>query len=215
MDIKYIGHSSFLIKTKDARVITDPFDPKATGLKFPKNEAEIVTVSHGHDDHSAASQIGASPLVIDWPGEYEKNGVRVFGFKTFHDKKQGAERGDNTIFKFEAEGIGILHCGDLGHILTDDIIEDLGEVHVLMVPVGGFYTINPEEAVQLVHKVEPSIVIPMHYNRPGLNQDIYGKLSPVDAFITAMGVEKQPPVAKLTLKKEDLGEDMKVIVMES
>ena len=213
MDIKYIGHASFLIKTKEARIITDPFDPKSTGLKFPKNDAEIVTISHAHADHNATAQIAGAPLVIDWPGEFEKKGVRIYGFKTFHDKKQGAERGANVIYKLESEGIGILHCGDLGHILSDELIEDLGEIHVLMVPVGGFYTITAEEAAQLVQKIEPSIVIPMHYNVPSLNQEVYGKLTGVDTLLTAVGAEKQEALQKLTLKKEDLTEEMKVVVM--
>ncbi len=213
MDIKYIGHASFFIKSKDARVITDPFDPKAVGMKFPKNEAEIVTVSHSHVDHNASAQIGGSPLVIDWPGEFEKNGVRIFGFKTFHDKKQGAERGMNIVYKFEVEGIGILHCGDLGHALSDELIEDLGKVDILMVPVGGFYTISAEEAAQVVQKIEPSIVIPMHYNRPEINQEVYGKLTGVDAFLTAVGASASEPIQKLTIKKEELTEETKVIVM--
>lgn len=214
MDIKYFGHSSFYIRTKDARIVTDPFDPKMVGLKFPKTEADIVTISHHHHDHNYTAGISGSPLIIDWPGEFEKNKVRIFGFRSFHDKKQGAERGENVVFKLEAEGISILHCGDLGVVLTDDFLDSVGEVDILMVPTGGFYTIDSAEAVDLVQKVEPSMVIPMHYNSPKLNQEGFGKLSPVDEFLKKIGAEALAPVQKLSLKKEDFGEEMKVVVMD-
>ncbi len=214
MDIKYFGHSSFHIKTKEARVVTDPFDPKAVGLKFPKTEADIVTVSHHHHDHNYMAGITGSPLLLDWPGEFEKMKVRVWGFRSYHDKKQGAERGENVVFRIEAEDISILHCGDLGVVLTDDFLDDVGEVDILMVPTGGFYTIDAGEAVELVQKVEPKIVIPMHYNSPNLNQEMFGKLSTVDDFLKKIGSEPQPPVTKFTVKKEDLGEEMKVVVMD-
>lgn len=214
MDIKYFGHSSFYIKTKNSRLITDPFDPKAVGLKFPKTEADAVTISHQHDDHNFMGQIAGSPLVIDWPGEYEKGGVRIFGYKSFHDKKKGAERGENNLYKIESEGISILHCGDLGLIPDDEFIDEIGEVHILMVPTGGFFTINSAEAVELVHKIEPLMVIPMHYNDPRLNQESFGKLSPLAEFFTKLGMEQPEAVPKLSLKKEDLGEALKVVVME-
>lgn len=214
MDIKYFGHSSFYIRTKDARVVTDPFDPKMVGLKFPKTEADIVTISHHHHDHNFTSAIAGSPLIIDWPGEFEKMKVRIFGFRSFHDKKQGAERGENTVFKLEAEGISILHCGDLGLVLSDDFLDSVGEVDILMVPTGGFFTIDAAEAVDLVQKVEPSIVIPMHYNSPKLNQESFGKLSNVEDFLKKVGAETSTPVQKLTVKKEDFGEEMKVVVMD-
>ena len=99
MDIKYLGHASFFIKSKEAKLVTDPFDPQMVGLKFPKIEADIVTVSHHHKDHDQAQLVSESPLVIDSPGEYEKKGLRVFGYKTYHDKKKGLERGANTVVR--------------------------------------------------------------------------------------------------------------------
>jgi hypothetical protein len=105
MEIKYLGHASFLIKTKTAKIVTDPFDPQMVGLKFPKVEAEIVTVSHNHQDHNQVALVLGNPTVFDWPGEFEKMNVRIFGFKTYHDKEKGAKRGENIIFKIEAEGI--------------------------------------------------------------------------------------------------------------
>lgn len=214
MEIKYLGHASFQIKTKQAVLITDPFDSDMIGLKFPKVEADIVTVSHHHGDHDAVVQIGGTPQLFDWPGEYEKQGVRITGYATYHDKEKGATRGENVIYKIETEGITLVHCGDLGHPLEEKFIEDLGEVHVLMVPVGGFYTIDAQEAAQLVNKLEPVIVIPMHYQVAGLKPDLAQKLAPVSDFLTRLGATAET-VQKLTLKQEEIGETRRVVVMES
>ncbi len=212
MQIKYLGHASFFIKTKTARVVTDPFDPKMVGLKFPKTEADIVTVSHQHQDHNFLGQIGDDPLVVDWPGEFEKNSVRIFGYQTYHDKQQGAQRGENILYKIEAEDISLLHCGDLGLVLSEETVDEIGEVDVLFVPVGGFYTIDASEAQEVVTKIEPSIVIPMHYGSPQLNQEVFKELSPLSEFLEKYGVSQEQAVDQLTLKKEDLvAEEMKVI----
>ena len=211
MDIKYLGHSSFLIKTKTAKIVTDPFDPEMVGLKFPKTEADVVTISHQHKDHNQFKNVsginGVNPLIIDMPGEFEKMGVRIFGFQTFHDKTQGAERGENILYKFESEGISILHCGDLGVIPEESFLETIGEVDILMIPVGGIYTIDAEEAVSLVKKIEPSIVIPMHYGS--------GKLAPVSEFTKKFGLDNPVPLPKLVYKKEEIEQEMKVVVLET
>lgn len=214
MEIKYLGHSSFFIKTDKTRVLMDPFDPKFIGLKFAKTEADIVTVSHQHQDHNYLAVIGGEPLVIDLPGEFEKNGVRVFGFKSYHDKKKGEERGDNIIFKIKSEGIDILHCGDLGFVPDDDFIDQLGTIDILMVPVGGFYTIDSTEAVELVKKIEPSITIPMHYGHDKLSPDLASKLAPLNEFLKKMDHENLAPIPKLVVKKDQLQEEMKVITLE-
>jgi L-ascorbate metabolism protein UlaG (beta-lactamase superfamily) len=167
-----------------------------------------------HRDHNYLDGVKGDLLVLDWPGEYEKNEVHINGYPSFHDKQQGAERGENVLFKIEAENLSILHCGDLGHMLEDAAIEEIGSVDILMIPVGGVYTITPEEAVKIINEIEPSIVIPMHYNRPELNPDTYGNLSTLDVFLKAIGAEGTEPQEKLTIKKEDLNpEDMKVVVL--
>ncbi len=212
MEIKYLGHSSFLLKTKDAKLVTDPFD-SSIGISFPKVEADVVTVSHHHPDHDNTKAVGGDPLIIDWPGEFEKKGIRVFGYKWYHDDKKGAERGENILYKIEAEGIVLLHCGDIGSIPSDDFLEEIGEVDIMFVPVGGFYTIDASTALQLVKKIDPSIVIPMHYNHDKLNQETFGKLAPLSTFLKETGVEAAP-LEKLTLKKEDISEeDMKVVTL--
>ncbi len=214
MEIKYLGHSSFLIKTKTAKIVTDPYDQEMVGIKFPKTEADIVTVSHHHLDHDRANLVMGAPLIIDMPGEFEKMSVRIFGFQSFHDKTGGSERGENILYKFESEGISVLHCGDLGVIPEESFLELIGEVDILMVPVGGFYTIDSEEAVQLVKKVEPSVVIPMHYNHPKLNQKNFSQLAAVNEFTKKFGIENLVPIPKLVYKKEEIEQEMKVVVLE-
>jgi L-ascorbate metabolism protein UlaG (beta-lactamase superfamily) len=218
MEIKYLGHSSFLIKTKTAKIVTDPFDPEMVGLKFSKTEADIVTISHGHKDHNQFKNVsginGVSPLMIDMPGEFEKMGIRIFGFQTFHDKTNGSERGENIMYKFESEGMSLLHCGDLGKIPEESFLETIGEVDVLLVPVGGFYTIDSDEAVSLVKKIEPSIVIPMHYKTEKSSKDFSEKLTGVSEFTKKFGLDNPVPVPKFVYKKEETEQEMKVIVLE-
>ncbi len=215
MDIKYLGHASFHIKGKTESVVTDPFDSKI-GLKFPSVEAGIVTISHEHNDHNQRKQVTGASLVIDIPGDYEKNGVRITGFHTYHDNEKGAKRGLNTMFKIEIDGVMILHCGDLGHMINDELAEEINNVDVLMVPVGGFYTIDAKQAYELVKVIEPSIVIPMHYRTDKHDAKTFGDVAPLSDFLTIMGVTTVEPVKKLTLKKEDFtNEEMKVVVMET
>lgn len=213
MEIKYLSHSSFLIKTKDAKVVMDPFDPKFVGLKFPKQEADIVTISHGHKDHSHTDLIEGSPLILTWPGQFEKKGIRIWGISSFHDKVEGKERGENVMYKLESEGISILHCGDLGVIPTDAQLDEIGDVHILLVPVGGNYTITADEAIHLIKKIEPSIVIPMHYATPG--STIEG-LAPLDEFLKKMAIPQTESLEKLVVKKEEFDIDvaMRIVVLK-
>jgi len=213
MDIKYLGHSSFQIRTKNAKIVTDPFDPEYTGLPFAKTEADILTISHDHRDHNFKDGIKGEPLVLDWPGEFEKNGVRINGYDSFHDANGGTERGDNVMYKFEADGFSVLHLGDLGHLLSEDKIEMIGEVDVLLIPVGGKYTINPIEAVKTINKIEPRIIIPMHYGNIGLKQDIFGELLELQVFLKEIGASDVVPVDKLTLKQEDATDNVQVVVL--
>jgi len=213
MQLKYLGHSSFLIKTKEAKVVTDPFDPKAVGMKFPKQEADVVTFSHQHPDHNYEAGVSETALVVDWAGEYEKKGVRITGYQTYHDNEKGAQRGENTIYKIEADDISILHCGDLGHSLSDELVDEIGDVDILLIPVGGHYTIDAAEAVKIIHKIEPSIVIPMHYNHKDLDQKTYKDLTGLDEFVAKYGSVPSETLDLLTLKKEDIPEDTKLIVL--
>ena len=215
MDITYLGHSSFKIKTKTATVITDPFDPKMVGLKYSGVEGDIVTVSHAHGDHNAADKVAGAKKVFEGPGEYEVMGVSLIGYPSFHDSKKGEERGKNTIFVIEAEGLRIAHLGDLGHVLSDDLVNELGSIDILMIPVGGVFTIGPKDAVEIVGKIDPYFIIPMHYAVPGLNPETFAGIGAVEPFLKEIGmtVENLP---KLTLKREDILDDQsnKVVVLE-
>jgi len=215
MDITYLGHSSFKVGTKTATLVTDPFDSKMVGLKYSGVTAEIVTVSHAHPDHNAVDRVSGVKKIIEGPGEYEVSGISVMGYSTFHDNKNGEERGKNTIYVIEAEGLRIVHLGDLGHVLSDDLIDEIGDVDVLMMPVGGFYTIGPKEATEIVSKIEPYFVIPMHYRMEGLNPELAEKILPLTDFLKESGlsVENLP---KFSLKKIDIleGQTTKAIVLE-
>ena len=214
MDIYYLGHSSFKIKGKNATLITDPFSEKMTGLKFPKTEADIVTISHNHEDHNQSEGIDGNPYVIFNPGEYEIKNVSVFGIQAFHDDKQGVEKGKNTIFVIEIDKMRICHLGDLGHKLDEKVLEEVDGVDILMIPVGGSATISPADAMQVITQIEPKIVLPMHYNEEGLNQQVFGDLAPLEAFLKETGeqIEKTP---KLTVTFDSLPEEkQQIIVLE-
>ncbi len=210
-----MGHSSFKLRGKSATVVTDPYDPEFVGLRYPKTEADIVTVSHCHQDHNFISIVGGGPFVINQPGEYEIKDVSVFGFSSYHDDKKGAEKGKNIIYLVEIDGFRICHLGDLGGGLPAELIEEIGTaVDVLCVPVGGKVTLGPNEAVELINQIEPSIVLPMHYNLPDMNQKIFGDLKPVDEFLSKMGVEDKTVLDKLTISKDKLPEETKVVILE-
>ncbi len=215
MDITYLGHSSFRIKTKGATIITDPFDPVMVGLKYSGVEGDIVTVSHDHEDHNATDRVSGVKKIVNGPGEYEIMGVSIIGYQSFHDSEKGAKRGKNTIYVIEADGLRVVHLGDLGHMLSEDLVNEIGDTDVLLVPVGGDFTIGPKEAASAVSDIDPYFIIPMHYQTPGLSAQTFSKLLPVEAFLKESGLPSEN-LPKLTLKKEDIIEDQtaKVIVLE-
>jgi len=214
MEVTYLGHSSFKFRGKSVTVVTDPYDPEYVGLKYPKTEADIVTVSHNHPDHNFISIVGGGPFVISQPGEYEIKGVSIFGFSSYHDDKQGAERGKNIIYLIEVDGFRICHLGDLGERLSSELIEEIGTADILCIPVGGKVTLGTNEAVELTAQIEPSIVLPMHFNLPGINQKIFGDLNPVDEFLSKMEVEDKTVLDKLGISKDKLPEETKVVILE-
>jgi len=212
MVITWYGQSCFKIQSGNTVLFTDPFD-KSVGLTPPRGQADIVTISHHHYDHDNAEALNSSkPFIIDGPGEYEIKGVNIAGLKTFHDDNQGKERGDSTAYVIEIEGIKICHLGDIGQTkLSNEQLEIIDGVDILMIPVGGIYTVNGEDAVDLINQIEPKIVIPMHYKIPGLSI----KLDGVEEFLKEMGISKKEVVDKLTIKKKELPEEeTQVVVMK-
>jgi len=215
MEITFLGHASFRIKTKTGTLVTDPYDPKMVGLKYSGGEADVATISHDHKDHNAIENITGIKKVFTGPGEYEVSGISIMGYQTFHDDKNGELRGKNTIYVYEAEGLRLAHLGDLGHALDEDMVNKIGDIDVLMIPVGGEFTIGPKVAAEVVSKIEPYFVIPMHYRIDGMEEELAEKLLPVEDFLKESGltVENLP---KFSIKKEDILEDQntKVIVLE-
>lgn len=211
MTITWYGQSCFKITSKDITIITDPFD-KRIGIKPYTGAADIVTISHEHYDHNNAESLRGAPFIIRNPGEYEIKNVFIRGISSFHDKKQGSERGINTIYLIDIEDTRVCHLGDLGEILSDKIIEQLGQIDILMVPVGGIYTIDGVEADELVDKIEPAIVLPMHYKTPSLEIN----LDKLDKFLAARGIKGKETLSHLTVKKKEINpEENKVVILEA
>lgn len=189
----------------------DPF-AKSIGLRPPGGKADVVVVTHDHYDHNNVGALSGGPLVISGPGEYDIKGVFIKGLSAYHDAKEGKERGRVTMYIFEIEGMKICHLGDFGQTeLTEEQIEQIGDVDILIVPVGGVYTIDAEGAQKVVNQIEPAIVIPMHYHVPGLSI----KLEKNEDFLKIMGVKNPETLSRLTLKKKDINpEETKIVVMQ-
>ena len=208
MDITWLGHSCFRIRGSQAVIITDPFSPNL-GYTLGKQTADIVTVSHPHPGHSYDAGITEKHRLVKGPGEYEISDVLILGVTTYHDAVKGGSKGKNTAYLLEVDGINICHLGDIGHVLTDEQIEELGNIDILMIPVGGVSTINANMAAQTVRKVEPKIVIPMHYKTLMTSRD----LEPVDGFLKEMGQSVVEPKAKFTVTKNSLPLTLQVVVL--
>ena len=168
MKITWYGHAAFKILTAaGTRIIIDPYEHGAFGgaLSYGKitDEADIVLTSHDHADHNNVRDIKGKFTRISKAGAYDVGGLKITGFPTFHDPSQGRERGTNLLFLIEADDLRLVHTGDLGHVLGDDTAQAIGSVDVLLVPVGGFYTIDAKEAGEVVNILKPRIVIPMHF----------------------------------------------------
>jgi L-ascorbate metabolism protein UlaG (beta-lactamase superfamily) len=210
MVINWYGQSCFKIVTNALTIVTDPF-AKNIGLRPPAFAADIVCVSHQHEDHNNVSAIGGEPFVVDGPGEYEIKGISISGIESFHDQKQGQERGLNTIYLIESEEIRLCHLGDFGQDkFSDEQVEALGEVDILFIPVGGKFTVDASAAAILVNQLEPKLVVPMHYKLP----DLKIELDSVDKFLKELGAPPKEPVDKITIKKKLLPESTEVMMMK-
>jgi len=213
MYITWLGQSCFKLQDKigsdGVTLVTDPYSDDI-GLKMPRFEADIVTVSHSHHDHNNIGALRGNPFIIDTAGEYETRGVFVEGVEAWHDAAEGKERGKNIIYRIEMEDISITHLGDLGHILDAKQLEKLEGTDILLIPVGGKYTINAAKAVEVISQIEPRIIIPMHYKVPGLKIDLDG----VEKFIKELGLKPRQE-EKLKISKKDLPqEEMELVVLE-
>ncbi len=208
MDITWLGHSCFRIKSNTAVIITDPLPP-GLGYNPGKQTANIVTVSHPHASHSYLEGVEGKYKIIRSPGEYEISDILVIGITTYHDAVKGQSRGKNTIYLMDIDGVTVCHAGDLGHVLDDDQLEEMGNVDVLMLPVGGVSTINASMAAEVVRKVEPKIVIPMHYKTEQSTRELDG----VEPFLKELGRSESEVRAKATISKGNLPAGMQVYLL--
>lgn len=178
MELKYLGHSCFVITAKDGtRIVLDPYT--GVGYEMPAIIADYVLCSHGHFDHAFVRGVSGDPTVVTMTGERTLGGIRIEGYASFHDEAGGEKRGENTVYVLECDGVRICHLGDIGQPCGREFVNRLGRVDVLLVPVGGTYTVDAQGAMEYVREIAAPIVVPMHYAAEGGTIDI----APADEFL--------------------------------
>ncbi|MDI9479785.1 MAG: MBL fold metallo-hydrolase [Syntrophomonadaceae bacterium] len=208
MKINWLGHASFLINSHGHRLITDPCDERC-GYQPWHEAVDVATVSHDHYDHNAVDHLMGDPRIVkEELNPINVHGFTIQGFRSYHDKKQGQERGHNYIYKITAENMDLLHLGDQGTLLDESLIEQIGNVDIMMVPVGGRYTVDAAEAAVLVDQLQPRIVIPMHYKTPQGTVQV----APVEDFLSRYDQVVKCPV--LTITAQELPKARQIIVLE-
>jgi L-ascorbate metabolism protein UlaG (beta-lactamase superfamily) len=215
MKVRWLGHASFLISTGDGkRILTDPYTPGsydgAVGYGRIEDVVDIAAVSHSHDDHCGTDELVGSPQIVKEPGEHTVMGITFTGVSTHHDRQGGAERGENTIFAFEADGVRVCHLGDLGHVLSEEDVLSIGNVDLLLIPVGGHFTIDADEATRVVEQLKPRLVIPMHYKTEALGFPIEG----VDRFLQGKDRVRRVEGAELEVTRDNLPRETEIIVLQ-
>ncbi len=216
MKIKWYGHASFLITSDDGvKIITDPYEPGAYdgGIAYKPIEdaADIVTVSHDHADHNYVQGIKGNPAVVKGPGSHEAGGISFKGYATFHDPSEGAERGENTMFVFTVDGVTVCHAGDLGHVLKAADAEALGSIDVLLLPIGGVFTLDPGEATEVMNLLKPKVLIPMHFKTPACGFPI----ADVAEFLEGKSSVERVGTPEISLSKDSLPHPIHVAVLEA
>jgi L-ascorbate metabolism protein UlaG (beta-lactamase superfamily) len=208
MEITWYGRACFRLKGRDATVITDPCPP-STGFVAGKHDVDVLTMSHGHADHSYTRSITAG-LTLTRPGEYEFHDLLVNSIRTYHDAEGGAQRGENMVFGFEVDGVHIAHLGDLGHLLSEEQLSELGPIDVLLVPAGGVFTLTPVEAAEVVSQITPKIVIPMHFAVDGASSDLQGP----ETFLQEMAVTEPIRQPKAVVTASSLPDETQVVLLD-
>jgi L-ascorbate metabolism protein UlaG (beta-lactamase superfamily) len=214
MKVKWLGHASFLITSeKGVRIITDPYTP---GLQYRyayteiKGPADVVTVSHEHYDHNHTAPIEGNPQIIKGAKAVEAKGIKFNGVASFHDENKGKDRGPNTIFCFEVDGVHVCHLGDLGHRLSEQDIAQIGKVDVLLTPMAGFFTMDAEVATEVSNKLKPKVIIPMHYK----NERCDFPVATVDAFLKGKSNVTKMDSSEIELIAGKLPAETKIIVLK-
>lgn len=208
MKIRYFGHSCFKITTDSGvSIVTDPFD-KTVGYPLPETDADIVISTHSHYDHNYFKAIKGNFDIINTPGEHNVKGIHIKGVNTFHDDEHGTKRGNNIVFIMDVDGIKVCHAGDLGHLLTDEMVSEIKPIDILMIPVGGFFTIDDRQAVKVIDSLKPKLTIAMHFRTLAVDMPI----ETVDNFLKMTGGEKIQS-NEIDVKKNDLEGKPKVIAL--
>ncbi len=206
--LRWLGHACFVLQAPQTTIVFDPFPSNQVGYKPFKVRADLVLISHHHFDHDFIRGVQGKPKVIDTPGEHKVGPVHIVGFKTSH----GDGRGSNTVFVVEVAGLRIAHCGDLGVLPSDAELKRWGHVDVLLVPVGGYYTIDADQAWQLVQRLKPSVVIPMHYGHP---QSKIRELAPLETFLKGKRSVRRFSGNSLSLDKKALPQKTEIWVLQA
>ena len=212
MEITYLAHACFRIVTSSGlRILTDPYQAGsfdgAMGYDPVTDEVDVVLKSHNHADHAYTEGLAGSPLILDGPGE--KDGISFETLSTFHDPELGKLRGPNTVFRFEADGANVVFLGDLGHELDRGQIDSLKPVHVLLIPVGGLYTIDASQAHNIANSLDSLITVPMHFKTPKLGFDI----APVDDFLKLRSNVRKEGGSAITVDASTLPEKAETVVL--
>lgn len=216
MKIKWYGHAAFLITSDQGiKIIIDPYEPGAFGgqLSYGKirDQADIVITSHDHADHNYTKDLPGAPQIVKGSGSKTVKGISMKGISTYHDPSKGSERGANTIFTLKMDNIQLCHLGDLGHLLSDKELLEIGPVDILLIPVGGFFTIDPKEATRVAEQIKPKILIPMHFKTEKCGFPI----APVEDFLKGKTNIKRPKVSEATFDKATLPQQMDIVVLEN
>ncbi|MBA7505285.1 hypothetical protein ES706_03951 [subsurface metagenome] len=211
MKIKWLGHSAFMVTSDTGiKILTDPY---VTGgdLRYGeiKESADIVTVSHNHTDHNNVAAVGGNPQVVK--GTARIKGIEFKGIPTYHDDAGGKKRGDNTMLCFEVDGVRVCHLGDLGHQLSDMQVAELGRIDILLIPVGGFYTIDAKVATEVCSRLKPKVIIPMHYKTDKCGFPIAG----VDEFLRGKEGVSRLDASEVEFKPGELPASTQIIVLKS
>jgi L-ascorbate metabolism protein UlaG (beta-lactamase superfamily) len=210
MKIKYLAHAAFLVTSEaGTRIVTDPYETSG-GLEHSaiQETADIVTVSHEHGDHNNVSAVRGNPKAVRTNAEFK--GIKIKAVPAAHDDKGGNQRGKNTVFCFEVDGVNVCHAGDLGHVLSEEQIKAIGKVDVLMIPVGGFFTIDAKTATKVCEQLKPKVIIPMHYKTDKINFPITG----VDDFLKGKSNITRSNDSEIELKAGKLPANAQIVVLK-
>ncbi|MEM2882473.1 MAG: MBL fold metallo-hydrolase [Candidatus Bathyarchaeia archaeon] len=211
MEIEWLGHACFRVTgSAGISIVTDPFEERDVGYKTPDVAADIVLVSHDHFDHNKVHIVKGRPAVIRSEGLHRVKGIEVKGIGTYHDEARGSKRGRNIVYSFELDGIRVAHLGDLGHTLSGKEADEIGRVDVMMIPVGGYFTIGPKEADRILELMAPKVAIPMHYKTPLIDFPI----SPVEDFLEGKAKVRRVGSNRVKLNREGLPSETEIFVLD-